>query len=79
MLYIPTAFNSFSQSFFFFTDVRAYLEKTLNQRIMYIDGAMGTMIQRLRLEEDDFRGKNFSSSHDNLRPPLSLSPTYSLC
>jgi len=23
---------------------------------MYIDGAMGTMIQRLRLEEEDFRG-----------------------
>lgn len=24
---------------------------------MYLDGAMGTMVQRLKLEEADFRGK----------------------
>ena len=24
---------------------------------MYLDGAMGTMVQRLKLEEEDFRGK----------------------
>jgi hypothetical protein len=40
-------------------DVQAYLEKTLKERIMFIDGAMGTMIQRLRLTEEDFRGNVF--------------------
>ena len=36
---------------------------------MFIDGAMGTMIQRLRLTEEDFRGKTPSGASD---PPLSL-------
>ena len=31
----------------------------LEQRIMVFDGAMGTMIQQLRLNEDDFRGNRF--------------------
>lgn len=31
------------------------LEQALGQRIMVLDGAMGTMIQRLGLEEEDFR------------------------
>jgi 5-methyltetrahydrofolate--homocysteine methyltransferase len=25
---------------------------------MFLDGAMGTMVQRLKLEESDFRGQN---------------------
>ena len=28
----------------------------LSKRIMILDGAMGTMLQRRRLEEEDFRG-----------------------
>jgi 5-methyltetrahydrofolate--homocysteine methyltransferase len=32
---------------------------TLQQRIMVFDGAMGTMIQRLKLEEEAFRGEEF--------------------
>lgn len=35
------------------------MEKTLKERIMYLDGAMGTMIQQLYLEEHDFRGIDF--------------------
>ena len=31
------------------------LYKTLKQRILLLDGAMGTMIQRYKLEEEDFR------------------------
>ena len=27
------------------------------ERIIFIDGAMGTMIQRYKLEEEDFRGE----------------------
>jgi len=37
------------------------LEKILSQRIMIIDGAMGTMIQKHKLTEEDFRGERFAS------------------
>lgn len=33
--------------------------KILKERILILDGAMGTMIQRYKLEENDFRGKRF--------------------
>lgn len=36
-------------------DIREELEK----RILIIDGAMGTMIQRYVLTEEDFRGERF--------------------
>lgn len=36
------------------------LETALAQRILIIDGAMGTMIQRHGLEEDDYRGERFA-------------------
>ena len=32
------------------------LENILKNRIMILDGGMGTMIQNLQLEEEDFRG-----------------------
>ncbi|HNB81951.1 MAG TPA: homocysteine S-methyltransferase family protein [Chitinophagaceae bacterium] len=35
------------------------LEKLLQQQIVIIDGAMGTMIQRYQLQENDFRGTRF--------------------
>ncbi|HEY0780023.1 MAG TPA: homocysteine S-methyltransferase family protein, partial [Gemmatirosa sp.] len=37
-------------------DRLALLEPALAQRILVLDGAMGTMIQRHRLGEDDYRG-----------------------
>ncbi|KAI8826927.1 5-methyltetrahydrofolate-homocysteine methyltransferase [Fimicolochytrium jonesii] len=39
--------------------VEAYLRKSLQERIMFIDGAMGTMIQRYRFSEQDFRTERF--------------------
>lgn len=40
---------------------RTQLLRTLpSQRILVIDGAMGTMIQRYKLTEGDFRGKRFA-------------------
>ncbi len=39
--------------------MRETLEKILEQRIMILDGAMGTMIQAYKFEEDDYRGKRF--------------------
>ena len=40
----------------------AYFRKLLSQRILILDGAMGTMIQRYHLGEDDFRGEIFKDS-----------------
>jgi len=39
----------------------------LRERILVLDGAMGTMIQRHRLEEDDFRGDVFASHPRSLQ------------
>src|SRR5436309_10032416 len=35
------------------------LEALLRERIVVLDGAMGTMIQRYKLSETDYRGKRF--------------------
>jgi 5-methyltetrahydrofolate--homocysteine methyltransferase len=40
---------------------------TLKERIMILDGAMGTMIQKHQLEEEDFRGEEFKSHPKNLK------------
>lgn len=45
----------------------AVLEDILSKRIMFFDGAMGTMIQRASLEEADFRGARFLKHSKNLR------------
>lgn len=37
-------------------DIFQYLNDTLSQRIMILDGPMGTMIQQHSLDEDAFRG-----------------------
>jgi 5-methyltetrahydrofolate--homocysteine methyltransferase len=39
--------------------IREQLERLLAERILILDGAMGTMIQAYRLGEADFRGKAF--------------------
>src|SRR5436189_3608051 len=36
------------------------LEKLLHQRVVVLDGAMGTMIQRYKLSEQDYHGKRFA-------------------
>lgn len=42
-------------------------QKLLRERILVLDGAMGTMIQRRRLTEADFRGERFADWHCDLR------------
>lgn len=37
----------------------AALEAAARERILIIDGAMGTMIQRYKLDEDGYRGVRF--------------------
>jgi 5-methyltetrahydrofolate--homocysteine methyltransferase len=44
----------------------AALHAALAQRILMIDGAMGTMIQRHELQEDDYRGERFAHGFDAL-------------
>lgn len=41
------------------------IKSLLNNRILIMDGAMGTMIQRYKLSEEDFRGERFK---DHLHP-----------
>ncbi len=43
------------------------LEALLRERILLLDGAMGTMIQRARLAEEDFRGARFRDWPRELR------------
>jgi 5-methyltetrahydrofolate--homocysteine methyltransferase len=42
---------------------RASLASAAKERILILDGAMGTMIQRHKLEEDDYRGDHFADWH----------------
>ena len=42
----------------------ARLEAAMAERILLLDGAMGTMIQQHRLEEGDYRGQRFAHGHD---------------
>ncbi|WP_101774626.1 methionine synthase [Pasteurella oralis] len=43
------------------------LKNALAQRILILDGAMGTMIQKYKLTEQDFRGERFANSAIDLR------------
>ena len=43
------------------------IQECLNERILIIDGAMGTMIQQYKLEEKDYRGEMFKDWHKDVR------------
>ena len=43
------------------------LESALARRVLVLDGAMGTMIQNQRLEEDDYRGQRLKGHGHELR------------
>jgi len=47
--------------------VSALLEALAEKRIVFLDGAMGTMIQRQDLKEEDFRGDLFSDHPGDLK------------
>src|SRR5437879_5751097 len=48
-------------------DRTAELHDLLRRRILILDGAMGTMIQRYRLEEAAYRGERFASHPRDLK------------
>ena len=43
------------------------IEETAKKRILVLDGAMGTMIQKHNLEEEDFRGERFKDVKESLK------------
>ena len=43
------------------------LKQHLSQRILFLDGAMGTMIQGYKLEEKDYRGSRFADWESDLK------------
>ncbi|CAM4300225.1 methionine synthase [Vibrio neonatus] len=47
--------------------MREQIEAQLKKHILLIDGGMGTMIQNLKLEEEDYRGERFADWHCDLK------------
>lgn len=47
--------------------VKSQIEAQLQQRILLIDGGMGTMIQGYKLEEQDYRGERFADWPSDLK------------
>ena len=45
----------------------AILYKALNERILVLDGAMGTMLQRYNFTEEDYRGERFKDWEHSLK------------
>ena len=43
------------------------LKRLLAERILVLDGAMGTMVQRHKLSEADFRGERFKNHKKDLK------------
>ena len=48
-------------------DRKAHLYSALKNRILLLDGAMGTMIQTYKLNEEDFRGERFKDFQHELK------------
>ncbi|MGV6874924.1 methionine synthase [Pseudochelatococcus sp. B33] len=48
-------------------DVRRALREAATERILILDGAMGTMVQGLKLAENDFRGERFRDHQGDLK------------
>ena len=49
------------------TDIRATLDSLLARRVLVLDGAMGTMVQRHSLTEADYRGTRFADHGHDLK------------
>ncbi len=49
------------------SNIKVQIEKQLSERILLIDGGMGTMIQGYKFEEKDYRGGRFNQWHCDLK------------
>ena len=43
------------------------IKELARERVLIMDGAMGTMIQRYKLQESDYRGDRFKNFHTDLK------------
>ena len=50
-----------------FLCMKKKLQQLAKERILILDGAMGTMIQRYQLSEEDFRGERFATHPSDLK------------
>jgi 5-methyltetrahydrofolate--homocysteine methyltransferase len=53
--------------FDYFMTKKQQIDAILAKQILVLDGAMGTMIQRYKLEEEDFRGERFKNHPCSLK------------
>ncbi|KAH7621904.1 hypothetical protein Ndes2526B_g02717 [Nannochloris sp. 'desiccata'] len=49
------------------TEAFEQLETLMKERIIFIDGAMGTQIQKYKLQEEDFRGERYANHKSELK------------
>ena len=49
------------------SNAKTTLAEAAEKRILILDGAMGTMIQRHKLEEEDYRGEQFANWHCDVK------------
>ena len=47
--------------------IKPNIKEELQKRVLVLDGAMGTMIQRVKLTEKDFRGDRFANHPSDLK------------
>ncbi|MDR2101758.1 MAG: homocysteine S-methyltransferase family protein [Treponema sp.] len=71
---IPTWICSAAYVIMVIMTTRETLDAIAAQRIILLDGAMGSMIQRLKLGEDDFRGLNPGSAQGHSQGVVPESP-----
>ena len=50
--------------------MKADIKRELEKRVLVIDGAMGTMIQRYKLSEEDYRGQRFKEYPSSLKETM---------
>ena len=46
---------------------KPYIREVMKKRILVLDGAMGSLIQEYKLEEEDFRGERFKNHSHTLK------------
>ena len=54
----------------FNTDSEVALKSLIKERIVIMDGAMGTMLQQEKLDEKDFAGEKRSDIRDSIREKI---------
>ena len=47
--------------------IKSSIQENAKERILVLDGAMGTMIQRYQLTEEQFRGSRFKDFHKDIK------------